>query len=434
MSMPLRTQAMILTLGNGVTRALGFVLRLIMARLMGAEALGVMEMSHAVGMLALTPVTAGIPSAMSRLTAKRPACDQPQVLRSGLRLVSRLSLALMPALLLLSPALSWLMGDGRTLPAILTTIPDILLLGLCSVYSGYCYGQDNTLTPALNECAEQGTRFVLCCILLFTLTGRSVAITAALPGLAEAFAGVVVILLFRKAVPLSPCRAKPSQALSRQLFRLAAPTTLSRLFQTGMRMLNTILLPVCLRRSGLSQAAATAQFGLLNGMAMPLIMLPGIVTGALCMVTTPAVSRQEAKPECLRQTMRRILLAAAGIGLAAGGGLFLLADVFSSWLYKQPALAPLLRLMAPMALLFAVHQVQYGMITGLGLQKKALTGAILSSAVSLLFTALLSPMPTLRLFGAAIAMGLGQMVNILWNSVLLLRAVRHSTEEKGAVA
>ena len=82
-------QALILTLGNGLTRGLGFVLRLLLARRMGAQALGVMEMANSVGMLALTPVTAGIPSAVSRLTAKEGGnhilCDLKFCIRICLR-------------------------------------------------------------------------------------------------------------------------------------------------------------------------------------------------------------------------------------------------------------------------------------------------------------------------------------------------------------
>lgn len=420
MRMTLARQALILTLGNALTRALGFILRLLLARWMGAEALGVMEMANSVGMLALTPVTAGIPSAVSRLTAKRAACDQPDVLRAGLRLVSRMAMWLIPAVLLLSPALAWMVGDARTLPAILLTVPDILLLGLCSVYCGYCYGRENTLLPAAAECAEQAVRFVLSVALVLCLRHASVGMMAALPGAAEAVAALVVVLIFRSALPSSRGRHDPS--LQAQIFRLASPTTLSRLCLTGTRALEAVLLPVCLRRSGLSAVAATSQYGLLTGMAMPLMMLPGIVTGALCMITTPAISRCEDDPHALRCTIRRLLLPAVGIGLFSAAALFLCADLISTHLYKTPALAPLLRFMCPQVLLFALHQVQMGVITGLGLQRKSLTGTILSDILALVLMAWLSCIPHLRLFGAAMASMAGQLLCVLWDAVILHRA------------
>ncbi|MBQ8202109.1 MAG: oligosaccharide flippase family protein [Clostridia bacterium] len=420
MGASLKKQAVTLTLANAYTRALGFALRLTSARLMGAEAMGVMELASSAVMLAITPVTAGIPTAMSRLTALRGA-DQPSVLRAGLALVKHLSLLLIPAMLLLSPAMAWLLGDWRTLPSILASAPTLLLLGLCAVYSGWFYGRSDARTPALNECAEQTVRCLLSLALLLWLAGRSVALTAALPGIAEIAAGAAVWYLFRRNTPpLSPSR--PDPRLTSELMHLSAPTTASRLCQTALRTLNAVLLPVCLRRSGLSQTAATAQFGLLNGMAMPLLMLPGIVTGAICMVAAPAVSRQEDNPGRLRITMRLLLLSAAAIGAAAMLLLYLCAAPLSEHLYGEPALTPLLKLMCPAALLMSLQQIQFGLITGLGLQRKALCATIVTSILSLLLTALLCPLPQLRLYGSAIAMLAASLIRVIWNQVLLSRA------------
>ncbi|MBQ3484518.1 MAG: oligosaccharide flippase family protein [Clostridia bacterium] len=417
----LKKQALTLTLANAYTRALGFVLRLLSARLMGAEAMGVMELSSSAIMLAITPVTAGIPTAISRLTAL-PGADEKAVLRSGLSLVKRLSLALIPALLLLSPGMAWLLGDWRTLPSILTSAPAILLLGLCAVYSGWFCGRADMRTPAFNECAEQTVRCCLSVALLLWLSGRSAALTAALPGIAEIAAGIAVWVLFRRSAPQhSGMKADP--LLTRQVLHLAAPTTAARLCQTALRALNAVLLPVCLRRSGLTQAAATAQFGLLNGMAMPLLMLPGIVTGAICTVAAPAVSRQEKQPLRLRRIMRQLLLSGAGVGLAASALLFLGAEFISTRLYTEPALAPLLRLMAPAALLTSLQQVQFGLITGLGLQKKALAPTITCALITLAFTAALCPLPQIRLYGAAVASLASALVRTVWNQALLHRAV-----------
>lgn len=421
MAATLKRQALILTLANVYTRALGFVLRLVSARLMGAEAMGVMELASSGMMLAITPVTAGLPAAMSRLTAQRGA-DQKQVLHAGITLVKRLSLLLIPLMTFLSPLMAWLLGDLRTLPALLTSAPAIWLLGLCAVYSGWCYGMDDARTPALNECVEQTVRCTLCLTLLRWLRGQETALTAALPGIAEICAGIVVLVLFRHNTPRLSGIA--DRHIMHTLTRLSAPTTASRLCQTAMRALNAVLLPVCLRRSGLSTGEATAQFGLLSGMAMPLLMLPGVVTSAICMVGTPAVSRAEGYPHRLRRTVRLMLFSACGVGWAAMAGLYLGADFLAVHLYHNAQLAPLLRCMCPAALLMSLQQVQYGVITGLGMQAKALTAAVASSAVSLVLTALLAPMPQLGLLGAASALVVSSLMRVLWQQWLLHQAFR----------
>ncbi|MBQ7850914.1 MAG: oligosaccharide flippase family protein [Clostridia bacterium] len=418
----MKKQALILTLANAYTRALGFALRLMTARLMGAEAMGVMELSASGIMLAITPVTAGIPTAMSRMTA-RPDADRAAVLNAGLSLVRRLSAILVPAVVLLAPAMAWLLGDWQTLPSLLTSAPAVLLLGLCAVYSGWFCGLQDMRTPALNECTEQTVRCLLCVALLLWLGGRSIALTAALPGIAEIAAGVAVWLLFRHSTPRLP-RRRADPHLRTELLRLSAPITASRLCQTALRALNAVLLPVCLRRSGLSQAAATAQFGMLNGMVMPLLMLPGVITGAICTVAAPAVTRQEHHARRLRHTTAQLLTSGLLVGFAAATMIFLSADFVSLRLYREPTLAPLLRLMSPAALLMSLQQVQFGLIAGMGLQKQTLRPTIAASILTLLVTALLCPLPRFRLYGAAMASLAASLLRVAWNQVILHHSFR----------
>lgn len=430
MKSSLRRHTALLTIANGFTRGLGFLLRMAFARLMSAEALGLMEMAASVGMLAATPVAAGVPTAVSRMTAQHPDCDRENVIRSALSYIRRAAAVLCPLVLTLSPLLAWLLGDTRTLPALLAHVPTLFLCGMCGVYSGYCFGLEKPGIPARCECAEQALRFTLAIALLLLFQGREAGLMAALPGAAEALAGVFVWMLFRRAVPLPRRHTRPSAALRRELTALAAPMMLSRLCATGLRAFDAVLLPVCLRRSGLSQAAATAQFGLLNGMAMPLIMAPGIVTGALCTVSTPVVSRLEKEPALLRRLMRRLNRSALLIGLGAMAGLFVLADFAGTYLFHQAALPPLLRVLCPLTLLMSLRQVQFGMVAGLGLQAKALPGTLLSSAVSLLLTAMLCPLPAFRLYGACFAAMAGQAVATLWNACLLRRAAKSENGKK----
>ena len=119
--------------------------------------------------------------------------------------------------------------------------------------------------------------------------------------------------------------------------------------------------------------------------------------------------------------MRRLLLGSAAAGALCCAGLLAGADFIGDVVYRQSALSPLVRLMAPMTLVLSVRQVMGGMIAGLGLQRKALTGTLLASCVTLCLTAWLAAMPGLRLFGAALASMAGQLVNLLWHALLLWR-------------
>ncbi|MBQ9196915.1 MAG: hypothetical protein IJ157_06685, partial [Clostridia bacterium] len=129
-SQSVKAQAALLTCVNALVRGLGFGLHVALSRILGAEALGVMELSHSAHMLSVAPVTAGLPAAVSRLTAVR---GDAAALRAGRSLALRMSAALIPLWLLLSPWTARLLGDIRTLPPLLAFAPSVAVQGLTAV-------------------------------------------------------------------------------------------------------------------------------------------------------------------------------------------------------------------------------------------------------------------------------------------------------------
>ena len=181
----LKRQALITGASTALVRAMGFVLRLWISRLLGAEALGVMELASGVHMLALTPAAAGLPQAVSRLTAKaRDQRGREAVLYAGRRLALTLGFVLTPIYLILSPFLAQWMGDERALPALLLFAPCMLTVGLSSVYDGSFFGQGRALPPALSEGAEQATRLAVLLGFSALAPRLAAAYRAALPALA----------------------------------------------------------------------------------------------------------------------------------------------------------------------------------------------------------------------------------------------------------
>jgi len=424
----IRKQAFSLTIANGLTRLMGFCLRIVTARMMGAEALGVMEMAHSVEMLALTPATAGTPTAMSRMTARYPHERRRDVLRAGLAYVWRLSIILVPAVLLLSPLVSRILGDERTVLPMLVNAPCILLLGFGSVYNGYCYGQQKMTLPAVNECVEQLVRCVAAIALLHTFRLADTQVLAALPCAAELLAATAVLIIFTARMPIRLHGARTDPALLRELRQLALPTVLSRLSTTGLRAFNAVLIPACLRFSGVSSAASTMQYGMLTGMAMPVLMLPGILTGSLSMAAAPAVTERSEHGHALPALVIRLRRAAFLIGLISAALIIACSDFIAARLYNTPALAGLLRLLAPSMLFMAIQQVQYGVITGLGLQRQQLTGSIAGACLATILTACLTPLPHLRLYGAGLSMMAGQLFTLIWGWSVVNRSLRNKTD------
>lgn len=388
----LRRQAAVTAGGNAAVRMLGFGMRLAVTRLLGAEAVGVMELAASAHMAALTAAAAGLPGAVSRVCARATEQNRHAVLQAGRGLALRSGLLISGLLLALSPLLSRLLGDARTLPSLLLLAPSVAVVALSSVYDGYFFGVGNAWPPMLSELAEQLARLAITLTLLLRLPTLSVAGRAAVPALALAVGeacGLAVVMRFGKgsAARVDPARLPP---IRKRLTRLALPLTASRLSHTGLRALCSVLIPLRLAAGGMEHGAAMRALGMLSGMVTPLLLLPGMLAGALGTVGGPAAAKcRGARAE------NRLALRLAGCSLAVGllcaAGLYALAPTIAVRLYRTPEAAALLRRMCPLAVLMPLQQALSGVMTGLGLQKKTLLASLLGAAATLLCTWLWTP-------------------------------------------
>ena len=416
----IKEQAVLLTAANTLVRAMGFVMRVIFSRLLGSEIMGIMELGSSVHMLAIAPATAGLPLAVSRLTAKAAPDKKEEALFAGKRLVRLLSLVWIPLYLLLTPFIARLLGDTRTFPALLMSAPCILVLGYSAAYNGYCYGMNNAWPPAVSELTEQSLRFLIAVLLIQALPNLSPAWSAAVPAFAlavsEAAGVVLVILMLRLPKPL----AAPTLQIQKQVVRLALPPTATRVVGTMLRSLNAMLIPFRLKSSGLNMVEATSRFGMLTGMVMPVVMLPSVFTGSLAMLATPALAARENNPKALKAISLQLLAAAFAVGTTCGLLLYAIAPWIAISLYRLPELAPLIRFLTPSVLVMSLQQVLSGMIAGLGRQKQALYGTLVGAGATLGASWFLTGMPDMRLYGAALSMMGGQVVGLIWSLTLLI--------------
>ena len=145
------------------------------------------------------------------------------------------------------------------------------------------------------------------------------AYTAAVPALStllgEGAGLLLVVWMLKKQGTLPAGRA--SAETEKKLWRLSAPMTWMRLSNTLTRTAGAVLIPLRLRAAGLSAQEATARLGMLSGMAMPWVMLPGVFTGALAVVAGAVGAAVAFRPT----QSARILTALLGVSMLSEGAL-----------------------------------------------------------------------------------------------------------------
>lgn len=418
-------QTMFLSASHFFVRVIGFIMRIWLSRELGAMAMGLVELASSAQMLLITPVVSGLPAAMSRMCAKVEPREQIRILRCGVMLSLLISVPLMIAGFMLRMPLSLWLGDIRTMPALLVYLPCLPVLGVSCALNGYFYGIGKPAAPALSEILEQVVRFLLTLRLVNALRGWPTMLRAAIPAATtlagETIALALMLLWAGRRLFLASARGSRRSALQ-EMISLALPLTGMKLVSSLMRTVQSILIPARLQASGLASGEALSRLGMMNGMMMPILLLPSFITCSLSMVAAPELTRRQAQGQSPRRLIHRVLLATMAIGIAAMAGVFLLAPLFSGALYRQSELLPLLRRCCVLVPVMALCQVTSALMNGLGLQGTSLRISIGASLLSTLIMYVLSAQPALRLWGVIIAMGAGQIMTLSLNLRTLFRA------------
>ena len=420
-------QTMFLSASHFIVRVIGFFNRIWLSRALGAQAMGLVELTHSAQMLLITPVVSGLPAAVSRMCAKSQPARQVRVLRCGISLALLTGVPVAVLAFAFRTHLALWLGDLRTLPALLIYLPCIPVLGVSCALNGYYYGKGKPVPPALSELLEQIVRLFLCIRLVFALRGWPTMLRAAIPAaaslLGETASLVLMLLIAARAILFAPGEGS-RRAVYREMLSLALPLTGMKLVSSLMRTVQSALIPARLQISGLPASEALSRFGMLSGMLMPVLMLPSFITCSLCMVAAPELTRRQANGTPQRSLVRRILGGTLLVGLCAMVGVWLFAPLIADTLYRQAELLPLLRRCCVLVPVMALSQVVSGLMNGLGLQGTSLRIALFANLLSVLLMYALAAQPTLQLWGAVIAMAAAQAVTLALSLRALYAAVR----------
>lgn len=286
-----------------ISRGLGMVYRVLLARFLGAEGLGVYQMIFPLFVTLVTLAVAGTPVAVSQLVADGKHELAP-LLRTALNIVLTISVPLACALVLFArPAAELLYHDARFVPLLWVLAPSLIVVAFSSVLRGFFLGQEQMQLPAVSQVSEQIVRVVIMLFLLNWVGDRLLVdaptVAVALITLGEMISLVVLVWGYthwERGHP-SLTAGKGSLQLTRSLLQLSLPITGTRLLGSLVGVLEAALIPRQFIHSGMTEASAIAFFGQLTGMALPLILFPTALTVSLSTNLVPAIAKTKSQED-----------------------------------------------------------------------------------------------------------------------------------------
>ena len=432
----------ILTVAGFVVKVIGSLNWIFVSRILGGEGIGLYQMAFPIYFFAMTVSQAGVPVAISIITAERVALKDIY----GAKRVFHISMALMLVTGLFFSfmtyfAADWLIEwqfvrDARAYKSIVVLAPTVFFVTFLASSRGYLQGWQRMTPTAVSQIVEQIFRVITMILLAELLLpwGLDYASAgASLGALAGAVTGLMVLVYFHWKLekdierdyghdlqPLPGTEAEPAWSIIKRIFKLSLPVSAASIMLPVVSNLDLMIVPQRLEVAGYSVNEATELFGYLTGMAVPLVNLSCIITASMAMSIVPAISEARALKDMKRvynQTAASVRISNF-VCFPAFVIVFVLATPIASLIYNAPGAGPAVMISAVSIILLGLHQVSTGILQGLGHPTIPMVNMILAAVAKVILNWELTAVPWLGIMGAAWAtaadMGVAAIINLIF--------------------
>ncbi|MBQ3971057.1 MAG: polysaccharide biosynthesis protein [Selenomonadaceae bacterium] len=431
---------LILTVAGFVVKVIGSLNWIFVSRILGGEGIGLYQMAFPIYFFAMTVSQAGVPVAISIITAERVALKDIY----GAKRVFRISMALMLVTGLVFSFLTyfgaqWLIDwhfirDPRAYMSMVVLAPTVFFVTFLASSRGYLQGWQRMTPTAVSQIVEQIFRVITMIVLANLLLPWGLEYASAgasLGALAGAVTGLIVLVYYHIRLdrdierdyghvlePTPETKGETSWQIIKRIFALSLPVSAASIMLPVVSNLDLMIVPQRLEVAGYSVNQATELFGYLTGMAVPLVNLATILTASMAMSIVPAISEARA----LKQKDRVYSQTASSVRISnfvcfpAFVIVFVLATPIASLIYNAPGAGPAVMISAVSIVLLGLHQVSTAVLQGLGHTKIPMVNMVLAAVAKVILNWTLTAQPWLGIMGAAWAtaadMGVAAFINL----------------------
>jgi stage V sporulation protein B len=232
-----------------------------------------------------------------------------------------------------------------------------------------------------------------------------------------------VSYLLRKGPTPAPLPVTVPDSTLRELLGQALPISVTRIIGSVTEFLDAAIIPRRLEASGMTRDAATAFFGNLGGMAMPLLFFPTVITAALSQALVPAVSDAWARGDValVRRRIAQSLYVALIVALPTSAVFIVMGHLLGILFYGQRQVGDLLIPLAFAAPFVYLESGVSAVLRGLGRAALAMTNGLVGSALRLVIVYTLTVLPGFGIRAVILAISVDLFISFWLNYRALCR-------------
>ncbi|MGN0550618.1 MAG: oligosaccharide flippase family protein [Acutalibacteraceae bacterium] len=432
--------AAVLTGTSLAARTMGIFFRVYMSSIIGAQGIGLYQLISSVYMLAATFSTSGISLVVTRLVtegiAKKNESRQRSVVLACLCMGVLLSLCACAALYLNADFIGGeILGDERTVLSIKILAPGLPFMAVSACFRGYFYAKRTAIKTASEQLIEQIAEIAVFALVVGIMApmGLEYACAAIAVGTtcAEAVTCLYSFIMYKLEISGIRGRQRLNKGFLKKAAVIGVPVTLSSCLRTGLITAENVLIPQGLKKYGASAEKSLGDYGLITGMAMPVLAFPSAFLLSFSQLMIPEMSEAAAavRKNSIHYMTARILRFAFLFSLPTAVIFFFFSDNISVMLYGDSSAGMYMRVLSPTVPLIYMDAVVDGMLKGLNQQLHYLAYNIIDSVLRVALILFLLPHFGIRALVAT--MFLSSLINCTFSLSRLLKVTELRFEPIG---
>ncbi len=389
----------IILMGAGlITRLLGFIYRIYLSNLIGAEGMGLHQLIVPVYTAVVLTITSGITIAVSKMVAEQKAKNNKagygRITACALVIVTVVGV-IVSAIILLNVNLVSIriLGDERTRNSLLVLVPCLPAVVAAAALKGYFYGLQEVVPTAYSQVAEQTAKIVIIFLFSGGIMGKGAEYACTVATFSAA-AGEIVNLVVLYCVYIFKERGSAksytkagkglrNRKIFANLLRSAVPVSANRMVMSTLTAVEHIMIPVMLGVGGLDSKSSMEVFGRLTGMVLPLIMFPSLVTNSLATTLVPAISESVSQKNyrAVNYRISKSIQITFVLGIIFTALFISYSNEIGALVYRREKIGDLLLMMSFSCVFVYLQQTLTGILNGLGKQGILLRNTIIGSVL-----------------------------------------------------
>lgn len=386
---------------------IGMAFQAWLAGRIGTAGIGLYQLVGSVNVLFATLSISGIRFASTRLIAEELGADRPGAVSGAMRRCliygTLFGTATALVLWLLAEPIGFLwIGDARTVLSLRLSAFSMPCISLCASISGYFTANGRVWKPTLVHLIEQLSGIVFTALLLRSVPRGDIEACCAAVVAGRVAADVLALLLMLGTYAVDRLRyygaVTPVCGQTSRMLRIAVPLAISAYARSALSTLQQMLIPRGLKAAGYSADAALSGYGIIHGMALPVIFFPACILSAAAELIVPELTEVQVRRD--GQTLQRTVSAFLRLTLifsgAVGAFLFLCAEPLGMLIYHNREAGHYIRLLAPLIPVMYTDMSVDGCLKGLGQQVWSMGINVFDSLLCIFLVSFLLPVYALK--------------------------------------